>query len=520
MLPQRADLGLRLRRQAARAAGRRSTTRSSSTSKTRARTTSTPRRWTASPTWRPGSSRRRRSRGASGRCRVMWHTIVSPTGREKTGYPTQKPEGLLRRFVQASLAAGRPVPGPVRRLRHARRGRGASSDRRYLLIDESPEAVRVMRERLGLSGRRVRPRPGQPDRRAHRLQRRARDAVRDRARRDRHGDAGARASRSTPSTSASATRSTSPSAAEGWRAFAARDGRRAARRGLRRRARAPGDHRRRPAGQRPLAPPPRSRPRSRSRCSAARPTTSRRWRKLCSRVENDWVGAETGLLDQLASLLLARRRTCCGSTSARSTSSRIPLDLGDWQLVTVDSGATHTHRRLAATTSAAPSAARPARRSASRRCATRRRSARSTACCSGAPATWSARTRASTRRRRALDAHDLERSPRLLDASHASLRDDYEASVPEVEATVDAPEGRRSRRRPDGRRRLRRFGARATAPRGRPAGGCPRRRSPARLRQRRASALTRPSSSPSGRVNAHSRKMHRRRSACRCRRRG
>ena len=36
---------------------------------------------------------------------VMWHTIVSPTGREKTGYPTQKPEGLLRRFVQASTRA-------------------------------------------------------------------------------------------------------------------------------------------------------------------------------------------------------------------------------------------------------------------------------------------------------------------------------------------------------------------------------------------------------------------------------
>jgi site-specific DNA-methyltransferase (adenine-specific) len=33
---------------------------------------------------------------------VWWHTIVSPTGREKTGYPTQKPEGILRRIVQAS----------------------------------------------------------------------------------------------------------------------------------------------------------------------------------------------------------------------------------------------------------------------------------------------------------------------------------------------------------------------------------------------------------------------------------
>lgn len=33
---------------------------------------------------------------------VWWHTIVSPTGKEKTGYPTQKPEGLLRRIVAAS----------------------------------------------------------------------------------------------------------------------------------------------------------------------------------------------------------------------------------------------------------------------------------------------------------------------------------------------------------------------------------------------------------------------------------
>jgi galactokinase len=38
---------------------------------------------------------------------------------------------------------------------------------------------------------------------------------------------------------------------------------------------------------------------------------------------------------------------------------------------------------------------------------------------------------------RALDAHDLATVAELLDASHASLRDDYEASVPEVEATVD-----------------------------------------------------------------------------------
>jgi site-specific DNA-methyltransferase (adenine-specific) len=79
---------------------------------------------------------------------VMWHTIVSPTGREKTGYPTQKPEGLLRRFVQASSREGDLCLDPFA-------GSGtlgavaAKLGRRYLLIDESAEAGRVMRKRLG-----------------------------------------------------------------------------------------------------------------------------------------------------------------------------------------------------------------------------------------------------------------------------------------------------------------------------------------------------------------------------------
>jgi site-specific DNA-methyltransferase (adenine-specific) len=37
---------------------------------------------------------------------VWWHTIVSPTGKEKTGYPTQKPIGILRRIIQASSKEG------------------------------------------------------------------------------------------------------------------------------------------------------------------------------------------------------------------------------------------------------------------------------------------------------------------------------------------------------------------------------------------------------------------------------
>jgi site-specific DNA-methyltransferase (adenine-specific) len=78
---------------------------------------------------------------------VIWHTIVSPTGREKTGYPTQKPEGLVRRFVHASSRPGDLVLDPFA-------GSGTLGavahqiGRRYLLIDESSDAVRVMRARL------------------------------------------------------------------------------------------------------------------------------------------------------------------------------------------------------------------------------------------------------------------------------------------------------------------------------------------------------------------------------------
>ena len=78
---------------------------------------------------------------------VMWHTIVSPTGREKTGYPTQKPERLLRRFVQASSRPDDTCLDPFA-------GSGtlgaaaATLGRRYLLMDSSPQAVAVARKRL------------------------------------------------------------------------------------------------------------------------------------------------------------------------------------------------------------------------------------------------------------------------------------------------------------------------------------------------------------------------------------
>lgn len=78
---------------------------------------------------------------------VWWHTIVSPTGTEKTGYPTQKPEGVLRRMVQASTRPGDLCLDPFA-------GSGtlgavaAKLGRRYLLIDSSSDAVRVAAARL------------------------------------------------------------------------------------------------------------------------------------------------------------------------------------------------------------------------------------------------------------------------------------------------------------------------------------------------------------------------------------
>jgi site-specific DNA-methyltransferase (adenine-specific) len=78
---------------------------------------------------------------------VWWHTIVSPTGKEKTGYPTQKPMGILRRIIQASSKPGDLVMDFFG-------GSGttgfvaAELDRRFVLMDRNPEAIEVMRERF------------------------------------------------------------------------------------------------------------------------------------------------------------------------------------------------------------------------------------------------------------------------------------------------------------------------------------------------------------------------------------
>lgn len=78
---------------------------------------------------------------------TWWHTIVPTSGKEKTGYPTQKPLGILRRIILASSNPGDTVLDFFA-------GSGttgaacAELDRNCILIDNNPEAIRVMEQRL------------------------------------------------------------------------------------------------------------------------------------------------------------------------------------------------------------------------------------------------------------------------------------------------------------------------------------------------------------------------------------
>jgi site-specific DNA-methyltransferase (adenine-specific) len=82
---------------------------------------------------------------------VWWMTIVPTNSKEKTGYPTQKPLKLLQRIVKVHSRPGDTVMDFFA-------GSGTTGvaaalfKRRYLLVDSSEEAVRIMGERLGHSG--------------------------------------------------------------------------------------------------------------------------------------------------------------------------------------------------------------------------------------------------------------------------------------------------------------------------------------------------------------------------------
>ena len=85
---------------------------------------------------------------------VWWHTIVGTNSREKTGYATQKPLGVIERIVRVhsnpgdmvvDFFAGSGTTGEAA----AKHGRG------FLLVDDNPEATRVMARRLGEYGAEV-----------------------------------------------------------------------------------------------------------------------------------------------------------------------------------------------------------------------------------------------------------------------------------------------------------------------------------------------------------------------------
>jgi site-specific DNA-methyltransferase (adenine-specific) len=85
---------------------------------------------------------------------VWWHTIVSPTGKEKTGYPTQKPVGILRRIIQASSKPGDIVLDFFA-------GSGTTGfvanelGRKFILVDQNPESIEVIKMRIPQSVFRV-----------------------------------------------------------------------------------------------------------------------------------------------------------------------------------------------------------------------------------------------------------------------------------------------------------------------------------------------------------------------------
>jgi galactokinase len=158
--------------------------------------------------------------------------------------------------------------------------------------------------------------------------------------------------------------------------------------------------------------------------------------RLCSRIENDWVGAQTGLLDQLASLY-GEEGAAVRMDMRDLGLERVPLELGEWRLATVDSGAVHEH-------------AGGGYNDRRRECREAARQLGLSTLRDATPDDLERLPEPLDRRVRhvleenarvdetvaALRAEDLERVGDLLDASHASLRDLYDASVPEVEETV------------------------------------------------------------------------------------
>lgn len=158
--------------------------------------------------------------------------------------------------------------------------------------------------------------------------------------------------------------------------------------------------------------------------------------KICSRVENEWVGARTGLLDQIASLFGQSNRAL--RIDFRTLEVRpVELELGECKLVTLDSGEHHSIAASGYNERRAECAA------ACERLGIETLRDATLEMIAELPSPLEQRARhvvtENQRVERAVDAlqrHDLSELGALLDASHASLRDCYEISTPAVETTV------------------------------------------------------------------------------------
>jgi galactokinase len=158
--------------------------------------------------------------------------------------------------------------------------------------------------------------------------------------------------------------------------------------------------------------------------------------RLCARVENRWAGADTGLLDQLA-ILCARPGHAVRIDARAAAIEPVPLPLDGWTLYLLDSGVRHEH---------ADGGYNERREECARACRllgieTLREATMGDVARLPAPLDRRARHVLTENERvartiAALQRSDLPEIARLLDEGHASLRDDFEVSVPEVEATV------------------------------------------------------------------------------------
>jgi galactokinase len=160
--------------------------------------------------------------------------------------------------------------------------------------------------------------------------------------------------------------------------------------------------------------------------------------QLCSRVENEWVGARTGLLDQLASLYGVPDHAV--RIDFRSLDVQpVPLDLADLRLVALDSGERHSHTR---------SGYNERRAECARACDllgldSLRDATLEMADSLKAPLDKRVRHVVSENERveqavRALTGRDVALLGELLNASHVSLRDSFEVSTAAVERAVDS----------------------------------------------------------------------------------